>query len=255
MNTNINPDFIYHQGIQNFISPFPINDISNLLNRKLFVESVQKDSMPQLVDLYYQLQNSRVFIADHLPADETDQNTFNMYSAYLSVLEDVITDLFKSYNTSSVTGNWSVSQTGVGQAASASLLVLVDIDKAPSVTNLWKFAGLDPKHTKWNALLKNISWKLGKSFEYYSNDSECFYGNLYNNDLQRRISLNEKGHYASLESDKISHERLTAQARRYAVKIFLSHWHHIRYREVNGVDPLNTFKDSSVYITPPNFPF
>jgi hypothetical protein len=255
MNININPDILYHQGLQNFISPTPINDIANLVNRKFFVESVEKDSMPQLIELYYQIQNTRVFIADHLPQNDSDQNTFNMYSSYLSILEDTIVDLFKSYNLDSITGNWSISQIGVGQAASASLLVLVDVAKAPSVTNLWKFAGLDPKHTKWNVLLKNISWKLGKSFEYNSIDSDCFYGQLYINDLNRRIDLNEKGHYASHESDKISIERLTAQARRYAVKIFLSHWHHIRFREINGVDPMNTFKDSSLYINPPNFPF
>jgi hypothetical protein len=255
MNTDINPDLIYHQGLHNFIPPQPINDVANLLNRKLFVDSVQQSSMPQLVDLYYQIQNTRVFIFDHLPEDEIDQNTFNMYSAYLSIIEDTIVNIFKSYNCSSVTGNWSTSQLGVGEAFSASLLSLVDISKAPSVTNLWKYAGLDPKHTKWNALLKNISWKLGKSFEFYSNDPDCFYGKLYNNDLQRRMSLNENGHYASPESDKLSQERLTAQARRYSVKIFLSHWHHIRFREINGVDPMNTFKDSSVYITPPNFPF
>ena len=254
MNMSINPDNAYHQGLIKFNPTITLNDIQPV-NRKLFTRSMKDDSLPHLVDLYYQVQNIRSTIADHSDIDSNDLSTFVNYSSYLQILEDSITNVFKNHNLNTVTGTWSVSQVGVGQAASASLLVLVDISKAPSVSNLWKFAGLDPKHDKWNPLLKNISWKLGKSFEYFSQDADCFYGQLYLNDLNRRINLNEKGAYSTESSEKLPLSRLEAQARRYSVKIFFSHWHHIRYREINGVDPVNTFAESTSYITPPNFPF
>jgi hypothetical protein len=262
----INPDHIYNSNFIEFdnddTNQFTQN-LSSLLTRKFLANAdTTPDSLNNLVDLYYQVQNIRSSVSEFQTNNETDSTAFKFYSSYLIQIENHISGIFMDHNAKSITGNWAISQLGIGQSMSASLLVLIDINKANTVANLWKFAGLDPKHTKWNPILKNLTWKIGKSFEFYSEDKDCFYGHLYLTDLDRRIKLNDKGHYvqtaqqdaASLDG-KLPVSRLEAQARRYATKIFLSHWHHIRYREVFGFDPPQSFKDSSLYITPPAFPF
>lgn len=245
---NNNPDYAFNPNLALEDNPFA--EISSLISRKFNSVSLTDESLIELVHLYYQVQNIR----DSISNFESD---FNIYSSYFYLVEESITNIFQDHNARSTTGTWAISQEGVGQAMSAALLCLVDIDKCPTVSNLWRFAGLDPKHTKWNPLVKNIAWKIGMSFQSISS-KDTFYGNIFNSDLTRRKDLNEKGNYAFSEdptNEKISDARLEAQARRYATKIFLSHWHHVRYRELNGTDPSSLFVSSTKYISPPNFPY
>ena len=259
----LNPDHTYNHALIDINDNIFNQDLSNLLSRKFLINAnTTPSALSDLVDLYYQIQDVRVSIADFKNDLEANASAFNFYSAYLLQVENHLSTIFMDHNAKSVTGNWAISQLGIGQAMSASLLVLIDINKASNVSTLWKFAGLDPQHDKWNPDLKSLTWKIAKSFEYYSEQEDCFYGHLYLRDLNRRITLNENGQYAKAAQQdaaavdgKLPLSRLKAQARRYAVKIFLSHWHHIRHREVLGVDPSNIFKDSNSYIQPPNFPY
>lgn len=243
-----NPDYAFNPNL--VLQDAPFAEITSLISRKFNSAPISDDSISELVHLYHQVQNVR----DSISNFDTD---LSIYSSYLYLIEESLTNIFQDYNARSTTGTWAISQEGVGQAMSTALLALVDINKCPTVSNLWRFAGLDPKHTKWNPLVKNIAWKIGMSFQAISS-KDTFYGNIFNSDLERRKTLNEKGTYAFSEdptNEKISDARLEAQARRYAVKIFLSHWHHVRYREINGIDPSNLFVSSTKYISPPNFPF
>jgi hypothetical protein len=80
----------------------------------------------------------------------------------------------------------------------------------------------------------------------FSGRDQCFYGKLYLQDKQRRVELNESGAYAdrakeilttknwkankssdTLKSGKLPAAQIDAQARRFAVKIFLSHFHTV----------------------------
>lgn len=147
---------------------------------------------------------------------------------------------------------WIKAQRGIGPIIAAGLMAHIDITKAPTAGHIWRFAGLDPT-LKWgkgekrpyNAALKQITWHLGQCFMKQSNDPDCFYGKLYRERKAFEIARNEAGENAEraktftvspgatkavkdkLKKGQLPDFNIDARARRYAVKIFLSHLHAI----------------------------
>lgn len=147
---------------------------------------------------------------------------------------------------------WIRAQRGIGPVITAGLMAHIDINKAPTVGHIWRFAGLDPtlewkkgEKRPYNADLKQICWHLGQCLMKQSNDPDCFYGKLYRQRKQFEIQRNEAGGNAEraktfkvsagatkpvknkLKDGKLPDFNIDARARRYAVKIFLSHLHAV----------------------------
>jgi hypothetical protein len=147
--------------------------------------------------------------------------------------------------------------------------------------HIYRYAGLEPtvvwekgKLRPWNAALKTLCWKVGQSFMKFSNKPECFYGQIYRQKKDYYIKKNEAGDYREealsrkdkvgknteaykhLSEGKLPPGQIDARARRYAVKIFLSHLHEIWYRHEFGVEPPKPYAISILghgdYIAPPN---
>ena len=181
-----------------------------------------------------------------------------------STLEAQVKRALGRYVSAHVVGEWLIGVYGIGPVISAGLLAHIDIHKAPTVGHIWRFAGLDPtqkweKKTKrpWNARLKVICWKAGESFVKFHNSPECSYGRLWQERKQVYVARNEAGDYAEraatiLTERKIGKDteaykaysagrfppaHIHAMARRFAVKIFLSHLHAEMYRRILGQEP------------------
>jgi len=130
--------------------------------------------------------------------------------------------------------------------------------KQPIATagQIWRFAGLDPtdvwnkgEKRPWNAALKTLCWKLGESFVKVHNNPNDFYGKLYTARKEWETEKNKRKEYAHLAADKLAKfkigkkteaykayiegflpdGRIHERAKRYAVKIFLSHWFTVAY--------------------------
>ena len=135
-----------------------------------------------------------------------------------------------------------------------------------TVGHIWRYAGLDPtvkwekgKKRPWNAALKTLCWKIGQSFMKFSTNPKCFYGHLYLQRKQFEIERNDRGDnkelakqlsekvgrfteaYKHLSEGKLPPGQIDARARRYAVKIFLSHMHAEWYRREFGKEPPKPF--------------
>ena len=144
---------------------------------------------------------------------------------------------------------------GIGPVISAGLLAHIDIEKAPTVGHIWRFAGLDPtvkwekgKKRPWNAGLKTLCWKAGQSFMKLSGREDCYYGGVYRERKAYEIVRNDRGDnttlavqlvlkvgktteaHKHLSTGKLPPGQIDARARRYAVKLFLSHLHAEWYR-------------------------
>ena len=175
------------------------------------------------------------------------------------------------------------SQYGIGPVIAAGLLAHIDISRAPTVGHIWAFAGLDPTR-KWekgqkrphNAGLKTLCWKIGQSFMKFSNEDDCFYGKLYRQAKERYVAKNDAGDYKDqaaellpkfkkttdaykhLEKGQLPPAQIDARARRWAVKIFLSHMHEVWYELHHGVKPPCCFAVTMLghahYIPVPNWP-
>lgn len=111
------------------------------------------------------------------------------------------------------------------------------------------------KRRPWNAGLKTLCWKTGQSFMKFSNREECYYGHVYKDRKAYEIARNERGDnkdlaasllpkfkkttdaYGYLSEGILPPAQIDARARRYAVKLFLSHLHGAWYEKHFGTKP------------------
>jgi hypothetical protein len=178
-----------------------------------------------------------------------------------------------------------LSIVGIGPVIAAGMLAHIDITKAPTVGHIWRFAGLDPtlkwekgQKRPWNAELKTLCWKLGESFVKSSGHEASFYGPIYATRKKLETERNEAGAFAeqaaaalaakryradtvarqAYEAGKLPPARIHLRATRYAVKLFLSHLHHVWYEVEFRMPPPKPFVISHMghvdYIPPPNWP-
>jgi hypothetical protein len=225
--------------------------------------NLDSSSARKLVDSYYVLQENRIAFAAQARELEKQQSPYELVAFIahnLHIMEKSLKYPLQRYAESSVAGEWAISQYGIGPVLAAGLSAHIDITKAPTAGSVWRYAGLDPTQ-KWekgqkrpyNAELKTLCWKIGQSFLKFHKKDQCFYGHLYEQDKIRRIAKNEAGDYADfakeilqtknfkvnktrdkLESGVLSDAQIDAQARRFAVKIFLSHYHAVAFQAHYG---------------------
>jgi hypothetical protein len=241
---------------------FPVFDRFSRDVRNL-TESLDQASARKIVDAYYTLQENRMAFAAQTRELEKQGSPHELVALLydgLYRMEKALKAPLQQFAGSTVEGKWALEQYGIGPVLAAGLLAHIDITKAPTAGSVWRYAGLDPTQTwekgqkrPFNAELKTLCWKIGQSFMKFSGKEDCFYGQLYKQDKARRIEKNNAGDYsdfaksilekknfkvnqtrAKLETGKLSDAQIDAQARRFAVKIFLSHYHAVAYQAHHG---------------------
>jgi hypothetical protein len=201
-------------------------------------------------------------------------------------LENNIKGALEVYAKSQAIGQWSLSIVGIGPIISAGLMANVPIEDTPGVSNLWSYAGQSPeskweKGTKrpWNASLKVLCWKIGESFVKFQNHPEDFYGAYYVERKEQEVAANDRGDFVdqaakalqeksfrkdtkakeSYENGQLPPAHIHARAKRWVVKLFLSHWWTVAYTLHYGKGPetmpyvFNRLGHKH-FISPPNFP-
>jgi len=123
----------------------------------------------------------------------------------------------------------------------------------PSEANLVKALAFRP----WNARLKTLCWKIGESFVKVKGNPDSWYGRLYRQrkewESARNMALEFKDQAAKALRDKdykrdtdakkeyeqgrLPPAHIHARAKRYAVKMFLAHYHEVAYITNVGEDP------------------
>ena len=130
----------------------------------------------------------------------------------------------------------------------------------------------------YNARLKVLCWKIGESFVKVKNHQEDIYGKVY--DARKRLEeeRNEAGLFAGQAEEKLRKHKIGkgtdaykaysqgklppahihSRAKRYAVKLFLAHYHHVSYEVHNGEPPPKPYVIENLghahYMAPPNWP-
>jgi hypothetical protein len=220
-----------------------------------------------LVDAYYMMQENRKRADNQLRAlgaAGEPHAVIAWLSEQSSTLEDQIKRALDRYTGAHVMGAWMREIVGIGPVIAAGLLAHIDIEKAPTAGHVWRFAGLDPtsqwkkgEKRPWNAALKLVCWKAGQSFLKFSGREDCYYGKVYVDRKTYEIARNDSGGNAKVAADilasrkigrdteaykalvtgKLPAGQIDARARRYAVKLFLSHLHGQWYRVHFGKEP------------------
>ena len=241
-----------------------------------------------LIDGYYLIQDHRKAVRNQihsLSANKEPTYLLEWLAEQAETLESQVRNALKNWTESSPIGQWSQSIVGIGPVISAGLLAHIDMNKATTVGKIWRFAGLDPssrwekgKKRPWNADLKVLCWKIGESFVRQGDKEDNIYFKLYAERKQLEISRNESGDYteqaklilsnknwrkdsiakAHYEIGKLPPAHIHARAKRYAVKMFLSHWHHVAYTIHYKKDPpipyAIAFLGHSHVVPVPNWP-
>ena len=128
---------------------------------------------------------------------------------------------------------------------------------------VWRFAGLDPtavwekgQKRPWNASLKRLCWIIGDSFVKHRASPKDVYGKLYERRKEQEVRKNLAGDFAdqaaatleaknfrdsdtrkAYEAGRLPDGRIDLRARRYAVKLFIAHYHHVAFECHFGEPP------------------
>lgn len=228
---------------------------------------IDRDQARFLVDMYYTIQKARIQSSNRVSALERDEENdephlaLSFFVGQFKTIEENIKRALK-YWVDGQPESWFFDQTlGIGPVISAGLLAHIDIERAKTAGAIWRFAGLDPtvkwekgQKRPWNTPLKTLCWKLGESFVKVHNRPNAFYGHLYAERKQLEEERNAAGQFKDQAAQQLKEKKigkdtdafkhLTAghlppaqiylRAKRYAVKIFLSHLHETMYEERFG---------------------
>jgi hypothetical protein len=205
-----------------------------------------------MVDVYYQIQEFRKASCNQRESTEVEPNQLvSWLSTQFYTLERQVHRALDAWTETDPASVWAKSITGIGPVISAGLAAHLDIGKAPTVGHIWNFCGLNPKivwekgqKRPFNLRMKVLCWKIGDSFVKFHNHPKCSYGKLYAKRKALELQRNEEGLFAAqaaetlekkriteyatrscYEAGKLPPGRLDLRARRWAVKLFLSHWH------------------------------
>lgn len=240
-----------------------------------------------LVDIYYQVQEHRIATTAQTRtlAEGSEPSELSTWvSEQFWVVESGIKRALDHWTDAHPVGQWSRLIVGIGPVLAAGLLAHIDIERAPTVGHIWRFAGLDPTVTwekgqkrPWNARLKVLCWKIGESFTKFQNHEDDIYGKIYAARKRLEIERNESGAHVETAKQaltakswkrdtvtRVAYEcgvlpdgRIHLRAQRYAVKLFLSHWHHVAYETHYGKPPPKPFiiehGGHAHMIAPPNW--
>lgn len=238
---------------------FPVFDRFSKDVRQLLV-TMDPSTARKVVDAYYVLQENRMAFAAQARELEKTNSPHELVALMahgLHQMEKSLKSPLQNFAEQTLAGQWALNQYGIGPVLAAGLSAHIDITKAPTAGSVWRYAGLDPtirwekgQKRPFNAELKTLCWKIGQSFMKFSGKEQCFYGQLYKQDKERRQAKNEAGDYADfaksilesknfkqnetrrkLEAGILSDGQIDAQARRFAVKIFLSHYHAVAFQD------------------------
>ena len=241
------------------------------LNRELARAGggLDRDQARALVDIYYRWQEHRVALEGQARAATqgadpgTETLLLDHFAKQTKALEKQMVRVLDRWTDELEVGRWAKSQVGIGPVLAAGLSAHIDISKARTVGAIWRFAGLDPsvkwekgKKRPWNADLKVLCWKIGDSFVKVSGRDGAFYGQIYRERKEYELTRDAEGGNADAAAAKLTERRITdtglrstlesghlaagqldLRARRYATKLFLSHWHEVAYKAEYGEAP------------------
>jgi hypothetical protein len=237
-----------------------------------------------LVNAYYAMQEGRKAAGNQINGLSLTNQPHTVI-AWLhdqnTTVEKQIKRALDAWSDSIPVARWAKT-VGIGPVIAAGLAAHIDMTRCPTVGHIWRFAGLDPTQERergtrcpWNADLKALCSKIGEFLVRSGNDSD-FYRRLYLQRQAQEAAANDAGKFADQAQRKLEHCKLArntdshtsysqgklppthvhARAKRWVVKLFLSHYHEVALR-LAGQAPVKPFGTAILsgthYIAPPNF--
>jgi len=238
-----------------------------------------------LVDAYYTSQENRKRAANQARALQTSEQPephvlIDWLFSQSKILEAQIKRALDQYTQEHVMGSWMREIVGIGPVISAGILAHLETPR-PTAGRIYAFAGLAADGQKpwsrnekrpYNTQLKTLCWHPGQSFMKLSNRDDCFYGRLYRERKAFEQRMSDEGKRAETAKEwlprvgakteafkhysagRLPPSQIDGRARRWAVKLFLSHMNEI-WLIRTGQTPVAPFAQAHLghadYIPPP----
>ena len=218
-----------------------------------------------LVSSYYIEQANRIRSAAQgreLLKREEPTMLVDWLAYHAGTRENQIKSLLLAYANTKDICKWAMSICGIGPVIASGLNAHIDITRCETAGQLWSYAGLNPEaqwekgeKRPWNPEVKRLAFLAGESFVKVQNNDKDIYGKMYVERKVMEISRNEALMFSEQAEKKASQVRksteaykyysvgklppahIHARARRYAVKMFLSHYQYVGYLLHFGVRP------------------
>jgi hypothetical protein len=255
------------------------------LDRELAVaaQSMGAKEARFLVDAYYTVQNSRKRYGNQIRAlkkAEEPHILLDFVYTQARINEAQIRRALDNFTRGHIMGTWMRQIVGIGPVIAAGMLAYLDGPR-PTVGRIYQFAGLAADGQKpwkqgelrpYSAQLKTLCWHAGQSFMKLAAREDCFYGHIYRERKVFEQRMNDEGKradqaklwlprvgktteaYKHYEAGRLPPSQIDGRARRYAVKLFLSHMNEV-WNERLGSKPAAPFAMArlhhSDYIPPP----
>lgn len=233
---------------------------------------------------YQQLQRLRIALSNaSRSASKNGQPSalFDWLVDQLRPLEARLVRAMEDHVRNHPAGKWLLSIHGIGPVLACGVLAHCEkLPPFPTAGALWRYAGLDPtlqwqqgQPRPYNARLKALCYNIGDSFCKTSTNPKSFYGRVYRSRKVYEQKKNERGDYRDLAIASLSYTkdssarayyekgmlppgRIELRARRYAVKLFLSHVQQVLYfLHYNDIPPKPyalIIPGKNIWIGPPN---
>lgn len=249
--------------------------------------TLNDDEARFLVDTYYIMQDQRIRNRNQTRALAQTGEPNEVLLYFGNVFEELEGDARKAlqaYVKTHLIGDWVLGVKGIGPVIAAGIISAIDIERAPTAGHIWSYAGLNPNQEwgkgqkrPWNAQLKRICWLAGESFVKVHSRKGAVYGQMYSHRKELEIAQNEAGKfsdqaasilekknigkttdaYKAYSKGKLPPAHIHARAKRFAVKMFLSHLHQVWY-ETHFKKPIPApyviaHQGHVHYIPPPNY--
>lgn len=256
---------------------------------KKAAETMSQNEARFLVDSYYQVQGYRIRFGNQIRAlaeSGEPHDLIRWMHGNAEGLEKNIQKALDAYSRAqSPVGEWLRAIPGIGPVLASGLLAHIDIKQAPYAGHILSYAGFNPSVTwekgqkrPWNARLKVICFLAGESFIKVQNRPRDIYGHVYAKRKAQETEANELGLFADqaalalhkkrygtdtkarqyYEAGKLPSAHIHARARRFAIKLFLSHLHYVWYESEYHTTPPEPYVLSHLghqtLITPPYWP-
>jgi hypothetical protein len=217
-----------------------------------------------LIGSYYQLQDFRIATANQVRSLELDgepNELIRYVGESIGAIENQVKTVMGEFAKQYAIGAWLQSITGIGPVLSAAFLTTFSVLHRRTSGAWYQFAGIHPdvswkkgEKRPFNADAKVFCFKAGECFVKVQNNDKDFYGKLYSSQKEYYQQVNLEGGFAEAAKSKLEKynigentdaykayssgqlpkAHIHSMARRYAVKIFLSHLHDLCWEDYYG---------------------
>lgn len=119
--------------------------------------TITQNDVRFIIQSYYQIQDYRIALAGQIrsinQANQTDEapqhELLDWLFSNMKQLEEEIVKAIDAYTDSLRVGRWLKEITGIGPILAGGLLCYLDVEKAPSVSHFYSYAGLNDNNRPW----------------------------------------------------------------------------------------------------------